>query len=242
MNPRDGGDWEQVWRSKRDGATFHKKDDLRAHLAKLAAADAIAPTTAPVLEALNNLGKKLGLPCGNPAESVEKRDFSDEKRKKLAESGAAKPDGSYPIETAKDVENAVKDFGRSNGSASDKAHIIARAKAIGAEASLPDDWVDKLAKPGDLAKAYPQKNAENVDRINAMHQHTTDLMAKCAKVDRFDAHDMDKITAVANHCYNLMAQSSDSHSAPGLSRQHRRPRKARGPPQRRRHGENSGLA
>lgn len=71
---------------------------------------------------------------------MAKRDFSDKKRKDLAASGAAKPDGSYPIESPKDVSNAVKDFGRSGGSPSDKAHIISRAKAVGAEGHLPPDW------------------------------------------------------------------------------------------------------
>ena len=50
------------------------------------------------------------------------------------------PDGSYPIRSAKDVENAVRDYDRSGQKADVKAHIIARAKAIGAESALPDDW------------------------------------------------------------------------------------------------------
>lgn len=69
-----------------------------------------------------------------------KRKFDAAERKDLAGSGAARPDGSYPIETAKDVANAVKDFGRAEGSPADKAHIIARAKAIGATDQLPADW------------------------------------------------------------------------------------------------------
>ncbi len=75
----------------------------------------------------------------------------------MAASGEAKKDGSYPIKTAKDVENAVKDWNRSGGSASDKKHIIARAKAIGATDSLPDDWKpkkksDKAGRAADLRK------------------------------------------------------------------------------------------
>ena len=71
---------------------------------------------------------------------IEKKDYSTEERKGMADKGEALPDGSYPIKTAKDVENAVADFGRANGSATDKAHIVARAKAIGCEDCLPDDW------------------------------------------------------------------------------------------------------
>ena len=43
------------------------------------------------------------------------------------------PDGSYPIKTAEDVENAVRDYERSGKRPEVKAHILARAKAIGAE-------------------------------------------------------------------------------------------------------------
>ena len=64
------------------------------------------------------------------------------------------PDGSYPIRSAKDVENAVRDYYRSGEKPDVKAHIIARAKAIGAEGALPDDWTeaaDKAAAVSSLA-------------------------------------------------------------------------------------------
>ena len=81
---------------------------------------------------------------------AEKREFSAAEREKDAEAGVAMPDGSYPIRTAKDVENAVRDFNRSGQKPDVKAHIIARAKAIGAESALPDGWTetaDKAAAP-----------------------------------------------------------------------------------------------
>jgi hypothetical protein len=62
-------------------------------------------------------------------------------RKLLAKQGKARPDGSYPITKAQDVEDAVDDFNRSGGSPEDKAHIIARAKAVpGGTDKLPADW------------------------------------------------------------------------------------------------------
>jgi hypothetical protein len=73
-------------------------------------------------------------------ETCCKRDFSDEERKKAAESGEALPDGSYPIKTVGDLENAIDAFGRAKDPAKVKAHIIARAKALGATAKLPDSW------------------------------------------------------------------------------------------------------
>ena len=69
-----------------------------------------------------------------------KRDFSDEDRKRLAASGAAMPDGGYPIETKGDLHNAVQAFGRAKNKAETKAHIISRARALGALDALPDDW------------------------------------------------------------------------------------------------------
>ena len=63
-----------------------------------------------------------------------------------AETGVALPDGSYPIRTAKDVENAVKDFSRFGQKADVKAHIIRRARAIGAESALPGDWLETADK------------------------------------------------------------------------------------------------
>jgi hypothetical protein len=68
------------------------------------------------------------------------REFSSESRKKGAEEGWAKPDGSYPIRNTGDLKNAIKAWGRGGATASDKAWIKKRAKALGAESMLPDDW------------------------------------------------------------------------------------------------------
>ena len=85
--------------------------------------------------------------------ALEKREFSEGKRNELASSGAALPDGSYPIENVSDLKNAIQAYGRAKDKAKAKAHITARAKALGAESSLPEDWsggkkkkVKKLAK------------------------------------------------------------------------------------------------
>lgn len=74
--------------------------------------------------------------------SLNEREFSPEKRKELAEKGYAMEDGSYPIESKQDVENAVKSFGRTGeNKAETKAHIIKRAKALGVYSEvIPDKW------------------------------------------------------------------------------------------------------
>jgi hypothetical protein len=72
-----------------------------------------------------------------------KRDFSQDQRDRLASSGAALPDGSFPISTTADLKNAIHALGRAKDEAKAKAHIIARAKALGATDTLPDGWVSK---------------------------------------------------------------------------------------------------
>ena len=73
-------------------------------------------------------------------EFVEKREFSDKKRKDLADKGHALPDGSFPIENTTDLHNAIQAIGRANDYAKAKAHIISRARALGATKMLPEEW------------------------------------------------------------------------------------------------------
>jgi len=71
---------------------------------------------------------------------VEKREFSDKKRKELADKGHAMPDGSFPIENTTDLHNAIQAIGRAKDYAKAKAHIISRARALGATKMLPEEW------------------------------------------------------------------------------------------------------
>lgn len=71
---------------------------------------------------------------------LNKREFSEDERKKAAASGAALKDGSFPIENKDDLENAIKAYGRAKNKAAAKRHIIKRAKALGATDMLPEDW------------------------------------------------------------------------------------------------------
>lgn len=74
------------------------------------------------------------------------KEFSTERRKKLAKSGAAMPHGGFPIENKSDLANAVQAYGRAKDPAAAKAHIIKRARALGATSDLPDDWAVKDGK------------------------------------------------------------------------------------------------
>ena len=79
-------------------------------------------------------------------------DLSPSGREKSASSGHALPDGSYPIETERDLKNAIQAIGRAKNRAQVRAHIIQRAKALGKTDLLPDDWeIAASAEPLELA-------------------------------------------------------------------------------------------
>lgn len=62
-------------------------------------------------------------------------------RDKYAQSGVAMSDGSYPIPDKTHLKSAIKLVGNGNMSKSAvKAHVIRRAKALGATSMLPDSW------------------------------------------------------------------------------------------------------
>lgn len=75
-----------------------------------------------------------------PSVAAESRDFSTDTRKKLAGSGAAMPDGSYPIPDKDALRRAIQSIGRAKNQAATRRHIIKRARALGATDMLPDDW------------------------------------------------------------------------------------------------------
>lgn len=71
---------------------------------------------------------------------VQKRDYNTEARRRMAESGQAMPDGSFPIANRADLQNAIQSVGRASNYEAARRHIISRARALGAEDMLPEDW------------------------------------------------------------------------------------------------------
>lgn len=67
--------------------------------------------------------------------------ISEETRQKLAESGEAMKDGSYPIRNTSDLKNAIKAYGRAKNKSATKKHIIKRAEALGKTDLIPENWV-----------------------------------------------------------------------------------------------------
>jgi len=74
------------------------------------------------------------------AEAYFKRMFSAERREDLAKRGMALEDGSYPIESVEDLKNAVQAFGRAKDKEKAKAHIMKRARELGQEDLIPENW------------------------------------------------------------------------------------------------------
>jgi hypothetical protein len=87
--------------------------------------------------------------------ALDKADLSTAGRRKAAASGAAMPDGSYPIRTKADLRKAIKAVGRGNADHSAiRKHIMKRAKALGLEAMVPTNWnADGSLKGADKADA-----------------------------------------------------------------------------------------
>jgi hypothetical protein len=95
-----------------------------------------------------------------------KNDTAD--REKKAASGAAMPDGSYPIADRADLGKAIHAVGR--GGASHDAirkHIISRARSLGASSEIPDNWNSDGSLKGDVAKEAAVPAAVTKDMMDA---------------------------------------------------------------------------
>lgn len=97
------------------------------------------------------------LPDGSPGPKASPRNadkYKQEDRDRMAASGEAMPDGSYPIADAEDLDNAIHAVGR-GGADHDaiRKHIIKRAEALHLSERIPDNWNSdgslKTSSPGD---------------------------------------------------------------------------------------------
>lgn len=83
--------------------------------------------------------------CGKYPKEIRKAnnktDFSHSERKDLAKKGEAMPNGKYPIRNSQDLKDAIKLSGASDMPKEKvKAWIKKRAKELGLEGELPEDW------------------------------------------------------------------------------------------------------
>jgi hypothetical protein len=75
--------------------------------------------------------------------SFAKRDLSAAGRRRAVSAGIAMPDGSFPIGNRDDLANAIQSVGRAKNYEAARRHIVSRARALGAESMLPEDWKKK---------------------------------------------------------------------------------------------------
>ena len=108
------------------------------------------------------------------ATTVEKRTFTADQRRAAAKSGAAMKDGSYPILNRSDLANAIRAIGRAKNPAAAKAHIISRARALGATGMIPDDWGGK-GRSADAEGANKQASG-NSDSLATRLSKTDQLL------------------------------------------------------------------
>lgn len=84
---------------------------------------------------------------------------SAEDRRKMAKSGQAMPDGSFPIPDEEHLRSAIK-LARTPAQ---RRHVIKRAKALGKSALIPDSWREAAGEDvRDLAAQQPHIEAESV--------------------------------------------------------------------------------
>ena len=113
--------------------------------------------------------------------------YNTAERKRMADTGAAMSDGSFPIKTKADLRKAIRAVGR-GGADHDaiREHIAKRAAALGLEAMVPDNWnADGSLKDAQKADAATIEKAEQVLR------ETRTLAPELAKADD-DASDVNE--------------------------------------------------
>lgn len=170
----------QGWIAK-DGSTHATKEDAFKKNAELQAGSAAAPALAK----LDELTKTLDAAEADRQEALAKKDYSDDERKEMAANGEAMEDGSYPIKNKSDLKDAIQAFGRAKDKDKAKAHIKARAKALGAEGMLPDSWTnsEKAAAAEKLKKFIGNEAWDAACAIEALQAIACLLMR-----EEFDEH------------------------------------------------------
>jgi len=94
-------------------------------------------------------------------------------RDRMAKSGAAMSDGSYPIADAEDLGNAIHAVGR-GGADHDaiRRHIIKRAKALGLSSKIPDNWnSDGSLRQSNAAGRLGERRSSLHANVSGSHSH-----------------------------------------------------------------------
>lgn len=124
----------------------------------------------------------VDFPCQDPARAaIIKRSYTENQRKEMAAKGQALPDGSFPVANESDLHNAIQAIGRASDKAAAKAHIIARAKDLGAVDTLPEAWNVSITKEEDMTDA--EKMAALQKSVDEMTSNLAKAVADLAKAN-----------------------------------------------------------
>jgi broad specificity phosphatase PhoE len=99
-----------------------------------------------------------------------KREFSEGERQDAADSGAALPDGSFPIKNEQDLRNAIHAIGRAKNPAKAKAHIRTRARALGASDLIPESWGKRMGPLDGEGEEVEKTFTVDVEKMDAEQQ------------------------------------------------------------------------
>ncbi len=168
------------------------------------------------------------------SDPIEKREFSEEERKKDASNGDALKNGSFPIENEGDLKNAVHAVGRAKDIGAAKAHIISRAKSMGLTRLLPEDWISKEDRsPIDEIVDAADEGSDDEDQsfsvqteiIKAFPQRKIDRRGReyPGKIDKqLDWTDSDEIQDTVHEFMINLQNVEKSADESGLSYRHAR--------------------
>lgn len=109
---------------------------------------------------------------GKPYDIFNKDKYDQAARDRMAKSGEAMPDGSYPIADEEDLHNAILAVGRGtkNSHSAIRRHIIKRAHAMGKSSMLPDSWSEggSSAASEDVAPTSIYNDADAAALLSAL--------------------------------------------------------------------------
>lgn len=151
------------------GGVFHrgKSADTRSHILRVDLYEMSVVSIPANGQSLFEVAESKGLTF--EPDTKAPRTFSDEQRQQHAASGAALADGSFPIIDRDSLRRAIASYGR-NATATVKAHIIKRARALNLTDMLPDDWA-KAVTISDTKRTDPRTQQPGVGRGHGRHHH-----------------------------------------------------------------------
>lgn len=140
-------------------------------------------------------------------------DFSMKQRKALSAKNQAMPDGGFPIRNISDLKNAIQAYGRATNKPAVKAWIKKRARELGAEDLLPDNWRT------DIIKHYGVKGQKwGIRRYQNKDGSLTSAGMRRVKKDVKKAQKNTRRDKSGNHFEGSTGKNYDKVQRRGLSR------------------------